>query len=92
MRFRFVALFLAPMLTFASVAVAIIREPWERAVIFARGLVGEALALFTPDAPRLAGEAFGLNLNIGGTAVAADVQQALRHESRTSRIGSPRHL
>lgn len=62
----------------AALALAI-----ERVVTFAFGL-------FAPDNPRVLTATPGLQLTIGGTALARDVQNSLRHEAGVPRYSSAR--
>lgn len=71
--------FVLAALPLAALALAI-----ERVVSFAFGL-------FAPDNPRILTATPGLQLTIGGTALARDVQQGLRHEAGVPRYAAQRN-
>lgn len=71
--------FVLAALPLAALALAI-----ERVVSFAFGL-------FAPDNPRVLTAGPSLQLTIGGTALARDVQQGLRHEAGVPRYAAQRN-
>lgn len=81
-RFMFALLVVPAMAAMSAFATAV-----DRGVAFVR----DVLALFSPEPMRLRPAGFDMQLSIGGTALASDVQHSLRHEAGVPRYAAQRN-
>ena len=81
-RFMFALLVVPAMAAMSAFATAV-----DRGVAFVR----DCLAMFSPEPMRLAADGFDMQLSIGGTALARDVQHGLRHEAGVPRYAAQRN-
>jgi hypothetical protein len=80
---------------FGLLLVSLLAFPIAAASVVADRIGGHVarflFAVFPQQAPRLAGDAFDIVVSVGGTALPADVQHALRHEAGVSRYSAARN-
>lgn len=76
---------------FVLTALSLLVLPFAALARSVGGFMRDAFALFSPEPARLATDGFDMQLTIGGTALARDVQQGLRHEAGVPRYAAQRN-